>query len=101
MSQQLSSDRDNCIYNMPHHNEGHWRHNMTKRELGLTVNSDSDTFCQGIVVRTDKAGYPAKWIDFEVLGRCSLGRLGIHKLDVDVVGFGNSTDCCRACIALH
>lgn len=62
-----------------------------KRKI-RTVDSNSNAFGQDIAVSTLEGGNLAELVELQVLGRDTLSRLSMDKLDIEIVGLRNSED---------
>jgi hypothetical protein len=65
-----------------------------------TVNRNCHDFSQDKVIGANECGDAPERIELEVLGIINW-RFGLHKFDVEVVGFGNHQENCGAGIALY
>lgn len=66
--------------------------NQRRNGVQLTVDSNSNSLAQDVTVSALEGRDLAKLVELLVVFADALGRLGVHKLEVDVVGLGDCED---------
>ena len=90
--------------NMSHHcKQGVVFQAATSIWKALTVDGNRHGLCQFVSIFADKARHSTKFVDLEIIvGDTNfLVWVGLDDFEIDFVGLGYSTNCCRAGIALH
>lgn len=71
---------------------------MDKRH---TVNSNSNTLCHLIAVRSYERGYSSELVDLQIVGtERSFANVCVHNLEVELVRFSYSSNGCRTWVSL-
>jgi len=66
----------------------------------LTVNGNGDALAQDVAIGALEGGHLAELVELAVVIADALGRLGVHEVELETVGFGDGEDGSGAWVAL-
>lgn len=71
------------------------------RAVELTVDGNGHALGEDVAISALEGGNLAELVELEVLGRDTLGRLGVDNLELEVVGLSDCKDSSAAGVALE